>query len=69
MQNTDQKQTKARMFTGLQPTGSSLHIGNYFGAIRQNIALQHSEEAYYFIVNYQNCSIHWLPSKIPGSRC
>lgn len=37
--------------SGIQPSGI-LHIGNYFGAIRQNIALQDSDEAYFFIVNY-----------------
>ena len=37
--------------SGIQPSGT-LHIGNYFGAIRQNIAYQDSDEAYYFIVNY-----------------
>jgi tryptophanyl-tRNA synthetase len=37
--------------SGLQPSGT-LHIGNYFGAIRQHIALHRDHEAYYFIVNY-----------------
>jgi len=29
-----------------------LHIGNYFGALRQHIALQEEGEAFYFIANY-----------------
>jgi UDP-N-acetylmuramate dehydrogenase len=29
-----------------------LHIGNYFGAIRQHIALHDKHESYFFIVNY-----------------
>lgn len=37
--------------SGIQPSGT-LHIGNYFGAIRQHIALHRDHEAYYFIVNY-----------------
>ncbi len=37
--------------SGLQPSGT-LHIGNYFGAIRQHIALHRDHEAYFFIVNY-----------------
>lgn len=41
--------------SGIQPSGS-LHLGNYFGAIRQHIALGSDksvrDEAYYFIVNY-----------------
>ncbi len=37
--------------SGIQPSGK-LHIGNYFGAIRQHIDLHQQHEAYYFIVNY-----------------
>lgn len=37
--------------SGIQPTGK-LHLGNYFGAIRQHIDLHRQHEAYYFIVNY-----------------
>ncbi len=37
--------------SGIQPSGA-LHLGNYFGAIRQHIALHERHEAYFFIVNY-----------------
>jgi tryptophanyl-tRNA synthetase len=37
--------------SGIQPSGT-LHLGNYFGAIRQHIALHKQYESYYFIVNY-----------------
>jgi len=37
--------------SGIQPSGR-LHLGNYFGAIRQHIDLHEQHEAYYFIVNY-----------------
>jgi tryptophanyl-tRNA synthetase len=39
-----------RVLSGIQPTGR-FHWGNYFGAIRQYIDLQHADEAYYFIAN------------------
>ncbi|MBL9123684.1 MAG: tryptophan--tRNA ligase [Planctomycetaceae bacterium] len=39
-----------RVLSGIQPTGR-FHWGNYFGAIRQYIELQHAEQAYYFIAN------------------
>ncbi len=39
-----------RVLSGIQPTGR-FHWGNYFGAIRQYIDLQHDHEAYYFIAN------------------
>ncbi len=37
--------------SGIQPSGV-LHIGNYFGAIRQHIDLHARHRSYYFIVNY-----------------
>lgn len=37
--------------SGIQPSGT-LHLGNYFGAIRQHIALHDAFESYFFIVNY-----------------
>jgi tryptophanyl-tRNA synthetase len=37
--------------SGIQPSGT-LHIGNYFGAIRQHIRLHTQHPSYYFIVNY-----------------
>ncbi len=40
-----------RVLSGIQPTGP-FHWGNYFGAIRQYIELQHTAtESYYFIAN------------------
>ncbi len=39
-----------RILSGIQPTGR-FHWGNYFGAIRQYIALQEENEAYYFVAN------------------
>lgn len=39
-----------RVLSGIQPTGR-FHWGNYFGAIRQYIDLQHEQAAYYFIAN------------------
>jgi tryptophanyl-tRNA synthetase len=41
-----------RVLSGIQPSGR-LHIGNYFGAIRQFLRLQdQGHECYYFIANY-----------------
>lgn len=39
-----------RVLSGIQPTGRP-HWGNYFGAIRQYVDLQHEEASYYFIAN------------------
>ena len=39
-----------KVLSGIQPTGRP-HWGNYFGAIRQYIALQDEEQAYYFVAD------------------
>ncbi len=39
-----------RVLSGIQPTGR-FHWGNYFGAIRQYIDLQHAHDGLYFIAN------------------
>ncbi len=42
-----------RILSGVQPSGK-LHLGNYFGAIKQHIALQEipNAERFYFIADY-----------------
>ncbi|MHC5061595.1 MAG: tryptophan--tRNA ligase [Planctomycetota bacterium] len=40
-----------RVLSGIQPTGK-LHIGNYFGAMRQHLQLQAENEGFYFIADY-----------------
>lgn len=42
---------RPRILSGVQPSGK-LHLGNYFGAIRQHIALQKEGECFYFIADY-----------------
>lgn len=44
---------KKTILSGIQPSGK-LHIGNYFGAIRQHIAMQEEGDAFYFIANYHS---------------
>ena len=41
------------ILSGIQPSGK-LHIGNYFGAMRQHIRMQEEGEAFYFIANYHS---------------
>ena len=39
-----------RVLSGIQPTGD-IHLGNYFGAIRQWVDLQHAHDAFYCVVD------------------
>src|SRR5882672_7285189 len=42
---------RKRILSGVQSSGK-LHLGNYFGAVRQHIALQDEAECFYFIADY-----------------
>lgn len=42
---------KQRILSGITPSGSQLHIGNYFGAVAPQIALQDTHETYYFVAD------------------
>src|SRR5262245_5550465 len=50
---TEEKKHKGppRILSGVQPSGK-LHLGNYFGAVKQHIALQSEGVCFYFIANY-----------------
>ena len=39
-----------RVLSGVQPSGN-LHVGNYFGAIRQFLRLQQEHQCYYFLAD------------------
>src|SRR5262245_18215738 len=40
-----------RILSGIQPSGK-LHLGNYFGAIKQHIELQEVGDCFFFIADY-----------------
>lgn len=42
---------KQRILSGITPSGNSLHIGNYFGAVKPQIELQDTEKTYYFVAD------------------
>lgn len=41
------------ILSGITPSGK-LHLGNYFGAMRQHLQMQHQGDAFYFIANYHS---------------
>ncbi len=51
-----------RVLTGIQPSGD-LHIGNYFGSIKQMVDAQKSSDTFAFIANY-----HAMSSGNGGAR-
>jgi len=50
------------ILSGIQPSGK-LHIGNYFGAMKQHIQMQEEGDAFYFLANY-----HSLTSVTDGEK-
>ncbi|MCE5186847.1 MAG: tryptophan--tRNA ligase [Planctomycetaceae bacterium] len=52
-----------RVLSGIQPSGK-LHIGNYFGAMRQHLQLQADNEAFYFIADYHALTSNPQPEAI-----
>ena len=50
-----------RIFSGAQPTGN-VHLGNYLGALRNWVALQHEYESFFCIVNLHAVTIPQDPN-------
>ena len=52
-----------RIFSGVQPTGN-LHLGNYLGAIRNWVALQHDYECIFCIVDLHALTLPQDPDEL-----
>lgn len=52
-----------RVLSGIQPSGG-LHIGNYFGAMRQHIQLQAEHDCFYFIADYHALTSNPTPAEV-----
>jgi len=52
-----------RVFSGIQPSGE-LHIGNYLGAVKNWVTLQHEYESFFCIVNYHAITIPYAPADL-----
>ena len=53
----------ARIFSGIQPSGS-LHIGNYLGAVKNWVELQHKYESFFCIVDYHAITVPYEPADL-----
>jgi len=42
---------KKRILSGITPSGSALHIGNFFGAVKPQVSLQDTHETFYFVAD------------------
>jgi tryptophanyl-tRNA synthetase len=57
----------ARIFSGIQPSGE-LHIGNYLGAVKNWVALQHTAESIFCIVDYHAITVAYEPALLRQRR-
>ena len=54
---------KEIVLSGIRPTGN-LHLGNYFGALRNFIKMQEEYECYFFIADYHSLTTHPNPENL-----
>ena len=54
-----------RVLSGIQPSGK-LHIGNFFGAMRQHLQFQAEHECFYFIADYHALTSNPPPDEVAG---
>lgn len=54
---------KEIVVSGIRSTGN-LHLGNYFGALRNFIKMQHEHNCYFFIADYHSLTTHPDPEML-----
>ena len=57
----------SRIFSGIQPSGE-LHIGNYLGAVKNWVTLQHTAESIFCIVDYHAIITAYEPDQLRVRR-
>jgi tryptophanyl-tRNA synthetase len=53
------------VLSGIRPTGN-LHLGNYFGALRNFVTMQDQYNCYFFIADYHSLTTHPIPEDLHG---
>ncbi|MEI7661701.1 MAG: tryptophan--tRNA ligase [Bacteroidota bacterium] len=52
--------------SGIRPTGN-LHLGNYFGALKNFVRMQEEQNCYFFIADYHSLTTHPIPADLHGN--
>lgn len=55
-----------KVVSGIRPTGN-LHLGNYFGAVRNFLRMQNDYHCYFFIADYHSLTTHPTPEDLHGN--
>ena len=53
--------TSKRILSAIQPTNSSLHIGNYLGAVKQWVEFQNENDAFYCVADLHALTVETEP--------
>lgn len=51
--------------SGIRSTGN-LHLGNYFGALKNFVKMQHENKCFFFIADYHSLTTHPTPDDLHG---
>ncbi|MBR2104715.1 MAG: tryptophan--tRNA ligase, partial [Bacteroidales bacterium] len=54
------------VLSGIRPTGD-LHLGNYFGALRNFVRLQNDYNCFFFVADYHSLTTHPHPADIQNN--
>ncbi len=57
---------KQTVLSGIRSTGN-LHLGNYFGAIRNFVKMQHEYNCYFFVADLHSLTTHPHPDNLHGN--
>ncbi|HSG67301.1 MAG TPA: tryptophan--tRNA ligase [Bacteroidales bacterium] len=52
--------------SGIRPTGN-LHLGNYFGAMKNFVKMQEDNHCFFFIADYHSLTTHPTPADLHGN--
>ena len=52
--------------SGIRPTGN-LHLGNYFGALRNFVKMQDEYDCFFFVADYHSLTTHPTPDNLYGN--
>ena len=55
-----------KVVSGIRPTGK-LHLGNYFGAVKNFLKMQDTAECFFFIADYHSLTTHPTPENLHGN--
>lgn len=61
----DKSENRETVVSGIRATGQ-LHLGNYFGALKNFVEMQHQARCFFFIADYHSLTTHPDPQHLHG---